>query len=85
MKLLLLLLAALTPAASLAAGKDVSYTVDGKTYEGYFTAPESGKAPLVLLLHDWDGLTDYEKKRAAMFKEEGYAVFAADLFADEDR
>jgi dienelactone hydrolase len=34
----------------------------------------------VLLIHDWDGLTDYEVKRADMLAAEGYAVFAADLF-----
>jgi len=34
----------------------------------------------VLLIHDWDGLTDYEVKRAEMLSELGYAVFAADLF-----
>jgi dienelactone hydrolase len=34
----------------------------------------------VLLIHDWDGLTDYEIKRADMLAEMGYAVFAADLF-----
>jgi dienelactone hydrolase len=32
------------------------------------------------MLHDWDGLTDYEVKRANMLSELGYAVFAADLF-----
>jgi dienelactone hydrolase len=33
-----------------------------------------------LLLHDWDGLTDYEIKRAGMLAEAGYSVFCADLF-----
>ncbi|NIQ95923.1 MAG: dienelactone hydrolase family protein, partial [Desulfuromonadales bacterium] len=37
-------------------------------------------APLIILIHDWDGLTDYEVKRAEMLAEMGYAVFAADLF-----
>lgn len=62
-----------------ATGMNVSYTVDGEPYEGYFVSP-SPKAPLVLLIHDWDGLTDYEVKRAEMLAAEGYAVFAADLF-----
>lgn len=62
-----------------ATGMNVGYTVDGEPYEGYFVSP-SPKAPLVLLLHDWDGLTDYEVKRAEMLAAEGYAVFAADLF-----
>ncbi len=33
-----------------------------------------------MLIHGWDGLTDYEIKRAHMLAEEGYSVFAADLF-----
>lgn len=81
MKLFLMLLAFLTPPIAVAAsGKNVTYVVNGKDYEGFFTAPKSRKAPTVLLLHDWDGLTDYEKKRAEMFRKEGFAVFAADLF-----
>jgi len=62
-----------------AAGKLVSYEVDGKSFEGYFISP-SPNAPLILLIHDWDGLTDYEVKRANMLADMGYAVFAADLF-----
>lgn len=61
------------------AGHSVSYQVDGKPFEGYFVSP-SPNAPLVLLIHDWDGLTDYEVKRANMLSDLGYAVFAADLF-----
>ena len=61
------------------SGTPVSYTVDGKPYEGYFINP-SDQAPLVLLIHDWDGLTDYEIKRANMLADLGYAVFALDLF-----
>ena len=38
------------------------------------------RAPFVLLIHDWDGLTDYEVKRANMLADLGYAVFALDLF-----
>jgi dienelactone hydrolase len=33
-----------------------------------------------LLVHDWDGLTDYEIKRSEMLAGLGYAVFAVDLF-----
>jgi dienelactone hydrolase len=62
-----------------ASGTMVKYTVEGQPYEGYFTMPRA-KAPLVLLIHDWDGLTDYEIKRADMLADLGYAVFAADLF-----
>ena len=66
--------------ASLAlAGESITYEVDGQAYEGYYVSPREN-APLVLLIHDWDGLTDYEVKRAEMLGEMGYAVFAADLF-----
>ena len=33
-----------------------------------------------MLIHDWDGLTEYEKSRAKMLANKGYAVMAADLF-----
>lgn len=62
-----------------AAGVIVPYQVNGDFYEGYYVSP-APDAPLVLLIHDWDGLTDYEVKRAEMLAELGYAVFAADLF-----
>ena len=74
---LFILLLSATP--SLAAGKFLQYNVQEKPYEGYFVSP-GNKSPLILLLHDWDGLTDYEIKRANMLSELGYAVFAADLF-----
>ena len=62
-----------------AAGKSVVYDMNGASYEGYYTGA-SGNAPLILLVHDWDGLTDYEVKRADMLAEMGYTVFAVDLF-----
>jgi dienelactone hydrolase len=62
-----------------ASGNLVTYTVEGQPFEGYYISP-SPKSPLILLVHDWDGLTDYEVKRANMLAEIGYAVFAADLF-----
>ncbi len=68
------------PASSPAAfGQSVRYEIKGEAYEGYYVSP-GDKAPLVLLIHDWDGLTDYEVKRAGMLADMGYAVFAADLF-----
>ena len=70
---------AFATAAFGASGASVVYEVNGQSYEGYYVSP-SNKAPLVLLIHDWDGLTDYEVKRANMLAESGYAVFAADLF-----
>ena len=58
---------------------NIDYQVNDENYQGYFVSIAQN-APLILLIHDWDGLTDYEIKRANMLAEEGYAVFAADLF-----
>lgn len=66
-------------AAAVGQGETVTYQINGQPYEGYFISP-TADAPLVLLIHDWDGLTDYEVRRAQMLAEMGYAVFAADLF-----
>lgn len=61
------------------AGENITYSVGDQQYDGYFIKKQS-EAPLVLIIHDWDGLTDYEKKRAQMLSDLGYSVFAADLF-----
>jgi len=80
MKSLLAGLALLSlPMLASAAGNPVEYTISGEKFEGYYISP-SPDAPLVLLIHDWDGLTDYEVKRSKMLAEQGYAVFAADMF-----
>lgn len=79
MRYLLAFILVICTATAAAAGKKVTYTVNGASYEGYLASP-GPEAPLVLLVHDWDGLTDYEIKRAEMLSEMGYAAFAADLF-----
>ena len=79
MKTILTVAFILSTAVVAMAGDFVDYSVNGEAYEGYYTSPATG-APLVILLHDWDGLTDYEVKRAEMLSDMGYAVFAADLF-----
>ncbi|MCG7490880.1 dienelactone hydrolase family protein [Vibrio sp. Of14-4] len=79
MNIRLLTLTALLSTSTAMAGENKIYNVNGQEYEGYW-AKTSEKAPLVLLIHDWDGLTDYEEKRAKMLNDLGYNVFAADLF-----
>ncbi len=61
------------------AGENVEYQVDGASYEGYW-AKVDDTAPLIILVHDWDGLTGYEEKRSEMLNDMGYNVFAVDLF-----
>lgn len=77
--LLTILITILFVSGANAGGIPVTYNVDGVSYEGYFIKKKA-TAPLVLLVHDWDGLTDYEVRRAKMLADLGYTVFAADLF-----
>lgn len=84
-RFLLILVCLFLPASAAASeGEFVTYSIDDKVYEGYYISP-SKDAPFVLLIHDWDGLTDYEVKRSQMLKELGYSVFAADLFGAKVR
>lgn len=63
----------------IAYGKDHVYQVEKLAYEGYYLK-KSKSAPTVFLIHDWDGLTEYEKKRSKMLFDLGYSVFSIDLF-----
>jgi dienelactone hydrolase len=77
--MLALILLLLTSSMAHADGQSVTYEINGAPYEGYFIAAKPD-APFIFLLHDWDGLTDYEIQRANMLAELGYTVFAADLY-----
>lgn len=69
-------------AATSALAEDVSYTMDGKAFTGYWAEAENPKG-LVVIIHDWDGMTDYERQRADMLAEMGYNAFAVDMFGDD--
>lgn len=78
------LVAALVPATAV-AGESVVYSVEGGNYEGYSAKAEGASKGLVLVIHDWDGLTEYEERRADMLAEMGYDVFAVDLYGQGNR
>ncbi len=70
------------------AGQSVSYSAGGAEYEGYAASGSSTGGPskgLVLVIHDWDGLTDYEVQRAEMLAAMGYDAFALDLYGKGNR
>jgi dienelactone hydrolase len=76
--------AAAACAAALAApalADDVPYEVDGTSLEGYFAAADDARG-LVVIVPDWDGLDDYERRRADMLAEMGYDAFAVDMFGE---
>lgn len=68
-----------------AQATDVTYSTGDMEFEGYMASPEGESKGTVLLIHDWDGLTEYEQTRADMLAEMGYTVFAADLYGKGNR
>ncbi|MEX2580517.1 MAG: dienelactone hydrolase family protein [Verrucomicrobiales bacterium] len=60
----------------------IEYESAGKTCEGWHAYDDSveGERPGVLVVHQWTGLTDYEKRRARMLAELGYSAFALDIY-----
>ncbi|WP_420391438.1 dienelactone hydrolase family protein [Acuticoccus sp.] len=67
-------------------GEAHRYSVGGTEFEGY-VARNTNAEPrgTVLIVHDWDGLTDYERRRADMLAAAGYTAFAIDVYGAEDR
>ncbi|MDF7808530.1 dienelactone hydrolase family protein [Pontiellaceae bacterium B12219] len=65
--------------AAWVCADSVVYEIEDAAFEG-FIENAGADAPMVLLIHDWDGLTEYEIKRAGMLRELGYSVFAIDLY-----
>jgi dienelactone hydrolase len=63
----------------------VRYDVGDADYDGYFAAAPEEPRGLVVIVHDWDGLTDYEMRRADMLAELGYDAFAIDVFGAGNR
>jgi dienelactone hydrolase len=78
-------LAAILIGTGAHAGEAVNYKVDGVDYEGYFAKASGASKGLVIIVHDWDGLDDYEQKRADMLAGLGYDAFAIDLFGKGNR
>lgn len=77
-------LALLAPATSAFAGEEVTYSADGTTLKGYIARPAqvTGKAPGVLVVHEWWGNNEYTRKRADMLAQLGYVALAVDMYGD---
>ena len=65
--------------------KSVAYEHAGTKLEGYLAyddakIPADGKAPGVLVVPEWWGLTDYVKGRAEQLAKLGYVAFAVDMY-----
>ena len=67
---------------SLKAEETVSYKHGDQELEGFIVQPKEQKSsyPVVLIVHQWKGLGDYEKKRAKQLAGMGYLSFAVDIY-----
>lgn len=75
-------LALISSAQAALVEKTVTYEQAGTTLEGFHVYNDalSGKRPAVLVIHQWTGLSENEKRRSRMLAEMGYNVFAADIY-----
>ena len=78
----LLILAGALAARAMIRTQTVEYQHGGTTFEGFVAYDDSVKVPRpgVLIVHQWKGLTEYEKKRAEMLAHLGYVAFAVDIY-----
>jgi dienelactone hydrolase len=78
---LLVLICAMTVRAAIQT-KTVEYKQGNTTLEGFVAWDDAipGVRPGVLVVHQWMGLTDYEKHRAEMLARLGYVAFCADIY-----
>jgi dienelactone hydrolase len=62
----------------------VEYSLDTVKMIGYvaYDANKQGKRPVVLVVHEWWGLTDYPRMRAKKLAELGYLAMAVDLYGN---
>jgi carboxymethylenebutenolidase len=62
-------------------GQDLQYVEGDTRTTGYLAVPEGdGPFPALVIIHEWNGLTDRVRQVADDFAREGYVTLAADLF-----
>jgi dienelactone hydrolase len=83
---ILVLICAMTTRAAIHT-ETVEYKQGDTTLEGVLVYDDAiqGKRPGVLVVHQWFGLTDYEKRRATMLAQLGYVAFCADIYGKDSR
>src|ERR1035437_1363178 len=71
-------------ARSSVVTRAVDYEQNGVKLQGYLAYDDSktagGKLPGVLIVHEWWGLSDYERGRAVQLAKLGYVAFALDMY-----
>jgi len=77
-----LVLACAVVARAAIQTKTIEYKQGDTTLEGVLVFDDAVKAkrPGVLIVHQWMGITEYEKNRATMLARLGYVAFCADIY-----
>jgi len=81
--MLVLFIGQVTAHAKIIA-KTVEYNAAGSVMKGYLAVNSSvkSKAPGILVVDEWWGLTDYGRKRARMLAELGYTALVVDMYGE---
>lgn len=68
----------------LLAGQPLTYADGATRLAGYVAHPAAakGKAPGVVVIHQWMGLTDHERKVSDDLAKLGYVALAADIYGE---
>ena len=69
--------------SAFADGQAIEYRVGEKLFSAYLEKSSMPSKGVVFIIHDWDGLGDYEKSRAKMLSDLGFDAVAMDLFGVE--
>ncbi|WP_312819178.1 dienelactone hydrolase family protein [Kaistella carnis] len=64
--------------------EEVSYDIDGKTHKSFvaYQGDADQVKPVVMVLPEWWGVTDYTKKRARKLAELGYFAMVVDYYGE---
>ena len=70
------------PARAEVRTQTITYSSESVTLEGYLAYDDklTGKRPGVLVIHEWKGITAYEKMRVEQLASMGYVALAADIY-----
>lgn len=78
-------LCAMIGGATFAGGHSggVDYTVGERSFRAVIKTPDAPAKARVFIIHDWNGVDDYEINRAEQLADLGYEAVALDLFGTE--
>ena len=66
--------------------KNIDYSLNEKKFEGVLLQQsEKAKKPLIIVIHNWMGISEETKTQGRRFAEFGYNVFLADIYGKNIR